>query len=55
MVKVQHENFSVKQIALSGQCFRLNEIETGVFEVIAYGKRLLLQEYRKAHVFQRKL
>ena len=45
MVKVEHENFSVKQIARSGQCFRLNEIETGVFEVIAYGKRLhIIQE-----------
>ena len=45
MVKVEHENFSVKQIARSGQCFRMNEIETGVFEVIAYGKRLhIIQE-----------
>lgn len=45
MVKVKFDNFSVKQIAQSGQCFRMNETETGVFQVIAYGKRLhVIQE-----------
>lgn len=44
MVKVELENFDVKQIARSGQCFRMNEIKPGTFEVIAYGKRLLLEQ-----------
>ena len=45
MITVHPENFSVKQIARSGQCFRMNEIDTGVFQVTAFGKRLsLIQE-----------
>ena len=29
MVKVEVDNFDVKQIAQSGQCFRMNEIGPG--------------------------
>lgn len=44
MVQVNLDNFSVKQITQSGQCFRINEIKPGVFRVIAYGKRLVLEQ-----------
>ena len=44
MVQVNLDNFSVKQIAQSGQCFRMNEIKPGFFQVIAYGKRLVLEQ-----------
>lgn len=44
MVQVNLDNFSVKQIAQSGQCFRMNEIKPGVFQVIAYGKRLVVEQ-----------
>lgn len=51
MVTIHPNNFSVRQIARSGQCFRMNEIEPGVFQVIAYGKRLkIIQEQDRSPV-----
>lgn len=44
MVTETLKNFDLKQIAQSGQCFRMTEIKPGTFQVIAYGKRLLLEQ-----------
>ena len=37
-MKIQANNFNIKQIAQSGQCFRFNPIEDGRYRVIAYSK-----------------
>lgn len=47
MVKIQKQNFSIKQICESGQCFRLNPVEKQKYSVIAFGKYLLLEETEK--------
>lgn len=51
MVKVEVDNFDVKQIAQSGQCFRMNEIGQHRFQVIAYGKRLVLDQVGRVVIF----
>lgn len=38
------KNFDLKQIAQSGQCFRMNEVKPGIYQVIAYGRRLLIEQ-----------
>lgn len=43
MVVIQNDNFSVEQICLSGQCFRMNKVEDSEdnrYSVIAFGKYL---------------
>ena len=37
MVKIQVDNFSLKQISDSGQCFRMREESDGTYSVIAGG------------------
>lgn len=38
------KNFDLKQIMQSGQCFRMKETKPGTFQVIAYGKRLVVEQ-----------
>lgn len=44
MIKHELKDFNIEQIAKSGQCFRINEMENGKFSVVAFGKHLLLQQ-----------
>lgn len=41
-IKIPVTNFSVGQICESGQCFRMNPLGDGRYQVIAYGRRLEL-------------
>jgi N-glycosylase/DNA lyase len=50
-VKIHLPDFSLRQIANSGQCFRMKEISLGVWEVIALNKRLQIQEERDSQNF----
>jgi N-glycosylase/DNA lyase len=43
-VKIHLLDFSLQQIANSGQCFRLKEISSGIWEVIALNKLLQIQK-----------
>ena len=36
MYKIKVNNFDIKKICNSGQCFRMSEIETGIYAVIAF-------------------
>lgn len=36
MYKIKVNNFDIQKICNSGQCFRMSEIETGIFAVIAF-------------------
>lgn len=40
MVKITNSNFSLEQIANSGQCFRMREIDSGSYEIISKDKYL---------------
>lgn len=44
MVTETLKNFDLKQIAQSGQCFRLAQTGPNTFAVIAYGKRLVVRQ-----------
>ena len=44
MVLVSSEQFDLRQIAESGQCFRMTEIEPGRYRVIALDKAVVLEE-----------
>ncbi|HWT27771.1 MAG TPA: DNA glycosylase [Mobilitalea sp.] len=41
-MKVKSKNFNIKQIADSGQCFRMKQIEENKFGLVAYGRYLEL-------------
>ncbi len=41
---IQNKNFNIKQIAESGQCFRLNPIGENRYALIALGRCLLLEQ-----------
>lgn len=41
---IQNNNFNIKQIAESGQCFRLNPIGENRYSLIAFGRCLLLEQ-----------
>lgn len=43
-VKIALQNFSIEQICKSGQCFRMNELSDGTYEVIAFGKYLKVRQ-----------
>lgn len=59
-VSLNIENFSIKQICDSGQCFRMRPIAEDelksqndgidIIEVIANGRRLVVKQYDKSHV-----
>lgn len=36
MYKIKVNNFDIKKICNSGQCFRMSEIETGIYAVVAF-------------------
>ena len=44
MIKKSFKNLNIRQIAISGQCFRINEIAEGTFEILAADKRLIAKE-----------
>lgn len=48
MVDITINNFDLRQITKSGQCFRMSEIEDGVFEIIAGDK--YLRAYQRADI-----
>ncbi|MDR3285542.1 MAG: hypothetical protein LBS83_02555 [Holosporales bacterium] len=51
MIKIENPDFSIEQIANSGQCFRINKIGK-VWQVIAFSKVLEIKPIRKnAHIF----
>lgn len=39
---IHNDNFNIKQIADSGQCFRMNKVEEDKYSLIAYGRYLEL-------------
>lgn len=41
-MQIKSKNFNIKQIAESGQCFRMNKIEEDRYRIVAYGKYLEL-------------
>lgn len=43
MIKIRSDDFDIAQIAHSGQCFRIFETETSVWEVAAFGKILRIK------------
>jgi N-glycosylase/DNA lyase len=53
-IKIHLPDFSLRQIANSGQCFRMKEISSSVWEVIALNKRLQIQEEKdpSCYVFE---
>ena len=53
-MKIHLPDFSLRQIANSGQCFRMKEISSGVWEVIALNKRLQIQKerYSQTYIFE---
>lgn len=44
MIKIQKDNFNIRQICNSGQCFRMEEIEKNRFSVIAGGKYIEIEQ-----------
>lgn len=44
MLIIQKENLDIKQIAESGQCFRMNEIEGNKYCTVAYGRYIELTQ-----------
>lgn len=44
MIKVIKDNFSLRQICESGQCFRLKELSADVYELVAMGRYLKLAQ-----------
>ncbi len=42
-----NDDFDLKKIADSGQCFRFNEVDAGLFSVTAQDKHLLIKELEK--------
>jgi N-glycosylase/DNA lyase len=44
IMKIHNENFNIAQIAESGQCFRMNYMEEGRYNLIAFGKYLELRQ-----------
>lgn len=44
MIKVRKDNFSLRQICESGQCFRLKELTVDVYELVAMGRYLRLEQ-----------
>lgn len=53
-MRIKKKNFDILQIADSGQCFRMNQIETTTgkirYEMIAYGKYLELEQIAEDQV-----
>jgi len=41
---IHSKNFNIKQIAQSGQCFRMNPIDNDSYSLIAYGRYLILTQ-----------
>lgn len=41
---ITNNNFSLKHIAESGQCFRMYRLEENIYEMIAFGKYLVLKQ-----------
>lgn len=41
---IHNENLNIEQIAVSGQCFRMNKIDQNRYGVIAYGKYIELEQ-----------
>lgn len=51
-LELNDKNFSIRQIANSGQCFRIDNIEGNIFQVIAYNEKLYIEEIDKyTHIF----
>lgn len=44
MITVKLKNFSIKQICDSGQCFRMTQLDDGSCQVIACGRRLVIEQ-----------
>lgn len=51
MIKIQTDNFSLKQISDSGQCFRMREEENGRYSVIANGVYLQAEQNENNIIF----
>ncbi|MFV0343331.1 MAG: DNA-3-methyladenine glycosylase family protein [Anaerocolumna sp.] len=47
---ITQENFNLKQIALSGQCFRMNEIGENYYSVIAFGRYIELKQIEEDQI-----
>lgn len=51
MIKMVKENFSLSQICASGQCFRLRELARERYELVAYGRYLILEQRGQEIIF----
>ncbi|MFP3153154.1 8-oxoguanine DNA glycosylase [Lachnospiraceae bacterium ZAX-1] len=51
MVQINNSNFSIEQIAESGQCFRLNKIKENKYVLIAFGKYLEIIQEQEEVIF----
>lgn len=54
MITVELDNFSLKQICQSGQCFRMRETEENTYELIAGDQYLKLTHVETVVGLQRK-
>jgi len=41
---IHNENLNIEQIAISGQCFRMNKIQENKYGLVAYGKYIELEQ-----------
>jgi N-glycosylase/DNA lyase len=52
MITIENSDFSINQIAKSGQCFRINKLKNDIWQVIAFGKVLEIQQFKQyTHIF----
>ena len=52
MITVTKEHFSPGQILSSGQCFRMEEVKEGVWELVAGDRYLKIEETEEANAFR---
>lgn len=52
MITVTKEHFSPGQILASGQCFRMEEVKEGVWELVAGDRYLKIEETEEANAFR---
>lgn len=52
MITVTKEHFSPGQILASGQCFRMEEVKEGVWELVAGDRYLKIEEAEEANAFR---
>lgn len=50
MIEIESADFDIEQIATSGQCFRMYQVDNGIWEVFALDKSLKIERKNKCHL-----